>query len=666
MIGEIAESHHWPAYRVAEHFQARFVAAPALLAPAPWEVDALKVALLLRTADAAHIDGKRAPWFLFSLRQPEGISESHWQYQAKMAQPKLTSHGELRLSSGSSFGVTERRAWWLAFDAARMLDRELRDVRLLLRDNHRPTFAATAVEHVSSPELFSTNVRTHEWEPVNVTPTIGDIPAVIAKFGGAQLYGDRPELAIRELIQNGADAVRALRALEQLGPRDGQIEVLLERNGDSTWLHVTDSGIGMSRYVLTEVLLDFGKSLWRSESLRTELPGLASTGFTATGKFGIGFFSVFMLGPRVVVTTRRFRRGEEDNSDEWTLEFADGLLERPTLRRPVSPGALRRPGTRVSVLLDRHVLAKITAASWEPSWEQLAWISQRQRRTQDDDDATFDSEAFRAVIGSLCPALDVTLMVGTPGDEAVTVVAADDWKTLDAPVLLNRLYARSVFTARPSQLLELREPSGDLVGRVGHAGPHGDGAITNGGLRNGAIRRLGGIVLGRNSSDLARLRSSPCASREAWREWSETWLRSTGMPSTEACIDLHPLCRNLDLPVYRIGREVLDERKLRDWISTRTELCVLDELPTHEDYDDVSAVMFDQHLELAPDILVLPSTDGSLEALLSVPTVAYAKRVERLLQATWGQLEAFDEDDVCVAKVGGVEINRTVSLYERR
>jgi hypothetical protein len=40
LIGEIAESHHWPAYRVAEAFEPRYVSAPGFLAPAGWAVDA--------------------------------------------------------------------------------------------------------------------------------------------------------------------------------------------------------------------------------------------------------------------------------------------------------------------------------------------------------------------------------------------------------------------------------------------------------------------------------------------------------------------------------------------------------------------------------------------------------------------------------------------------
>ncbi len=129
LIGELAESHHWSTKKVGESFETRHVNAPAFLAPATWQVDALKIAFLLRTADAAHIDAQRAPWFLFALRQPKGISSDHWRFQAKLGQPTRSDNGELRLTSGSPFEPDERKAWWLAYDTACMIDRELRDAQ---------------------------------------------------------------------------------------------------------------------------------------------------------------------------------------------------------------------------------------------------------------------------------------------------------------------------------------------------------------------------------------------------------------------------------------------------------------------------------------------------------------------------------------------------------
>jgi hypothetical protein len=426
LIGEIAASHHWSAHRVAEVFADRRVSPPGFMQPADWEVDALKLAFLLRTADAAHIDGLRAPWFLFTLRRPEGISEDHWCFQTKLGQPKRTPAGELRITSGSQFSHAERKAWWLAYDTACMIDRELRDAHALMRDEGRPCFAATCVLSAETPEAFARQVRVRGWEPVNVAPKIADVPKVIAALGGSTLYGDQPWIALRELLQNALDAVRALRALGYLGDTEGEVEVRAKNaEGDDWWLHVTDTGIGMSRHVLTNVLLDFGNSLWHSDLLRDELPGLAKAGFDAVGQFGIGFYSVFMLGSQVRVTTRRFEQSERDDADQWLLIFEDGLQGRPILMQAVGGDRLPRHGTRVSVKLSPERLARM----FEPILDEVEW--------PDADALREGNQLLPALVGWLCPASEVALQAGFADAPRVTVVAPNDWMHLGQEALIH-------------------------------------------------------------------------------------------------------------------------------------------------------------------------------------------------------------------------------------
>lgn len=171
LIGQVAASHHWAPSKVAAEFAHRRRSSPAFLAPATWEVDALKVALLLRTADAAHFDADRAPWFLFALRQPEGVSANHWRFQAKIGQPSLTTTGELRFTSGSSFSPNERGAWWLALETARMVDKELQSAHEILQEERRPAFAAHLVLGTDSAASFSRLLPVRGWDPIDVAPT---------------------------------------------------------------------------------------------------------------------------------------------------------------------------------------------------------------------------------------------------------------------------------------------------------------------------------------------------------------------------------------------------------------------------------------------------------------------------------------------------------------
>ena len=62
----------------------------------------------------------------------------------------------------------------------------------------------------------------------------------------------------------------------------------------------------MGRYVLAGAFLEFGKSFWTSREAQREFPGLLAKKITQTGRYGIGFFSVFMISNDVTVISRRF------------------------------------------------------------------------------------------------------------------------------------------------------------------------------------------------------------------------------------------------------------------------------------------------------------------------------------------------------------------------
>ena len=619
----------------------------------------------LRTADAAHIDGLRAPWFLFALRQPEGISEDHWRFQAKLGQPMRTPAGELRITSGSAFSHAERKrkAWWLAYDTVCMIDRELRDAHSLMRDEGRPCFAATCVLGVETPEAFARHVRVRDWEPVNVAPKIGDVPKVIAALGGSKLYGDEPWIALRELLQNALDAVRALRALGHFGETEGEVEVRAEpAGGDDWWLHVTDTGIGMSRHVLTNVLLDFGNSLWRSDALRAELPGLAKSGFDAVGQFGIGFYSVFMLGSQVRVTTRRFERSERDDADQWLLTFEDGLQGRPMLARAVGQDRLQRHGTRVSI--------NLTVERFTRMFAPLGVASPLPYYPPDTDEILRrGSELLPALIGCLCPASEVALYARFADTPKVAVVAPNDWMLLGQEALTRRVLCPD------RRLVPLRDESGALIGRVGLI-PYGSpGALVLHGVRCGELPELIGVALAReNNLDAGRTKASVAGSPAAWSEWAAQMLDVEPNLKIEPLLKLHPLVRDHDLRVWRHGAHALTLNDLIARIVAKHELRIHRGEVSHEDDDDMSQNRFDSDFELSDDVVIIPkfrpgyrwATNVPFPWLLGVAPIDYKSRLEAELSRVWGGFEEHEKHGAVVGEVDGIEIYRSVTVYRRR
>ena len=127
----------------------------------------------------------------------------------------------------------------------------------------------------------------------------------------------------------------------------GEVRVAVTQSGD-WWLRVEDNGVGMSDALLAGPFLDFGSSYWNSELVTSEHPGLLAKGFEPIGRFGIGFFSVFMLGDVVRVLTRPYREAQRATR---VLEFSAGPTSVPLLRNANEDEQLHDGGTRIEVRL---------------------------------------------------------------------------------------------------------------------------------------------------------------------------------------------------------------------------------------------------------------------------------------------------------------------------
>jgi hypothetical protein len=300
-IGLIAASHWWPTDQLT-NLPAESGAPSGFLTS--WTVDSLKLACLLRVADAAHLDARRAPSFLWALRQPTGHAEAHWRFQEKLYQPRRDGD-RLVYTAKNAFGIDEADAWWIGYDLLRTLDRELRAVDNLLADMSAHRLEVHGVALVDEPGRLVKLIPTEGWMPVDARIKVSAVASLVSSLGGTELYGQDPSVPLRELIQNARDAVVARRTLEELPEEWGDVFVSLSESGDERWIEVLDTGVGMSAEVLTGPFLDFGGSFWGSGLMHKEFPGLAAKGFESTGRYGIGFFSAFTWGDRIQVITRR-------------------------------------------------------------------------------------------------------------------------------------------------------------------------------------------------------------------------------------------------------------------------------------------------------------------------------------------------------------------------
>jgi hypothetical protein len=323
LMGLIASSHHWSIEDVISKLPKHAGAIGDF--PQEWQIDPIKIACMLRCADASHLDSRRAPDFLFALLKRNGISYQHWNGQNKLAKMIIGKDDDetVIIASNTKFKEEESESWYVVYDAATVFDKELNSCNSILTS----PFKIKNVKGVESPKSFSNYVQVESWEPSSLSIHVSNVKNLVTSMGGEVLYGSQSNLfgiAIRELIQNSRDAIKAR---EQFDSKfKGKISIRVYSKKDGMYLVIEDNGCGMSERVLLNTLLDFGTSLWVSDLIKEEFPGLVSSGFYPIGKFGIGFHSIFMIANKIYISSRRWEKGLDAVS---TLKFENGFSLRP-------------------------------------------------------------------------------------------------------------------------------------------------------------------------------------------------------------------------------------------------------------------------------------------------------------------------------------------------
>jgi hypothetical protein len=592
IIGRIAHSHWWPVDSLASRLTPKSIGAPIPF-PGEWTVDPLRLALVLRLADASHLDKRRAPAFLKALRDPKGESLPHWTFQSKLHQPQRKN--DRLVYTGEPFALGEAAAWWLCCDVLRMVDAELRQVDNLSADLNRDRFAARGVLGAEHPELLANYIPTEGWLPVDASVKATDIATLVQKLGGHELYGDDGTVPLRELIQNATDAVRARRVLEGRSLTWGDVVVRLGKDDGGPWIEVQDNGVGMSQAVVTGPFLDFGTSFWSTPDAVREFPSLLSAGFESTGKYGIGFFSVFMWADRVRVTTRRY---DEAQSNTRVLEFQTAMKSRPLLRQAKSGEFLRDGGTIVRIWPREVVDA-------EKDWIHLP-----------DDDLPFATTATPIQAASwLCPALDANLLIESRSKTGI-LVEASDWLTMPGDRLLKRTAREFRFKGPPknagANVRELRH-NGTVVGRACILPGGVGGTVAIGGLRSGSAINIAGILVG-ESARTSREEASLLVRDDELARWASEQARL--VPNLTTSYEERAECARLigildgdvgELPIARVGKDWLNVREMAKWVQDKRSVFAITPL-------DLTRAQAAFGGRLRENVVVEPPTPESLLA----------------------------------------------------
>ncbi len=133
----------------------------------------------------------------------------------------------------------------------------------------------------------------------------------------------KKEIFVRELLSNASDALTQMRFIQQtdheiLDP-SSDLEIRIEVDKDNKLLRISDSGIGMTSDEMETNLGTIAQSGARAFLEAAE--GDDSNLLDVIGRFGVGFYSVFMAADWVKVTSRSYKPSEKAAS--WFATGAD-------------------------------------------------------------------------------------------------------------------------------------------------------------------------------------------------------------------------------------------------------------------------------------------------------------------------------------------------------
>jgi len=265
-----------------------------------------------------------------------------------------------------------------------------------------------------------------------------DLHGVVDLFAH-HLYSS-PRVYLRELLQNGVDAITARRIGEPGCPAQVRLSQL-----DGGGLQVADTGIGLTRDQATELLATIGHSSKRMDDLET-----ARSDYL--GQFGIGLLSAFMVADEIEMFSlsastpdaspirwRGFADGtytlDDTTLDEYAHATGDvepGSMVRLSPRRDeehwLAPETVQALATDFGALLPLDVAIKVQLDDQETLWQritepELPWVTTYSSPAERDD--ALDNYCARVLGFRPLAAFDLSVpLVGLTGVAFVLPTAA--------------------------------------------------------------------------------------------------------------------------------------------------------------------------------------------------------------------------------------------------
>ncbi|PRY86298.1 molecular chaperone HtpG [Mongoliibacter ruber] len=231
---------------------------------------------------------------------------------------------------------------------------------------------------------------------------------IIKKF----LYSDH-EIFLRELVSNAVDATQKIKRLATLGQYTGElgdttIEVAFDK--DKKTLTISDRGLGMTAEEIKKYInqIAFSGATEFVEKFKD-----AKDANEIIGKFGLGFYSAFMVAKTVEINTLSYQEGAQPA--RWTC---DGSTE-----FEISEGDRKERGTEIIL----HI--------------------------NDDSEEFLDKWKLQGILDKYCKFLPVPIKFGTKTEsveDGVDDKGEKKWKSVEVDNFINT--TAPIWTKSPSDL----------------------------------------------------------------------------------------------------------------------------------------------------------------------------------------------------------------------
>ncbi|MDH7588543.1 HD domain-containing protein [Serratia bockelmannii] len=147
------------------------------------------------------------------------------------------------------------------------------------------------------------------------------------------LYGNKPGVGIRELMQNSVDACNELidyyykmgSGLNENSATNVTIRLSKQKNGNT--ITISDHGIGMTLSVIENYFLNIGASFRKSDLWKSIHETDGHSNVHRTGRFGIGLLAAYLLGDEIHVKTRHV--SEQKGYQFSCRQDSDAIVVKP-------------------------------------------------------------------------------------------------------------------------------------------------------------------------------------------------------------------------------------------------------------------------------------------------------------------------------------------------